>query len=65
MELTMLAYQDIHIINDAPWRCVECEHLTRHTDADIIPHLVGAHNFIEGKLSKDHDSVWAIAGTSN
>ena len=56
MELiTMMAYTAAHATDEAPFRCVACEHLTRHSHEGIIPHLVIAHNLTKNELSIDKD----------
>ena len=56
MELiTMVAYTAAHATDEVPFRCVACEHLTRHSHEDIIPHLVAAHNLSKDELSIDKD----------
>lgn len=51
----MLAYSAAHRTDEVPFRCVACEHLTKHSADGIIPHLVAAHNIPECELSIDKD----------
>lgn len=55
MELMMVGYLASHITDDVPFRCVVCEHLTKHSHDGIIPHMIGAHNFSKAELSIDKD----------
>ena len=56
--IEMVAYQSAHITSEMPWRCMVCERLTPHTDADIYAHLRGAHNLPAVELTKDKDAIF-------
>ena len=58
MIIEMVAYETVHTTDCAPWRCVACERITQHTNADILPHLVRAHNYPGELLTKCHDSIF-------
>lgn len=61
--LEMVAYKAVHSADDAPWRCVKCEVLTRHSDDGIIPHLVGAHNLVKDTITTHPDGTMFMVTT--
>jgi hypothetical protein len=56
--IELVAYQTNHIIDQEPWRCVTCEHLTHHEDENILDHLVMAHNLNRDTLKIHHDQIF-------
>lgn len=56
MELTiteLVAYKAPHGTFDLPWRCMECEHLTKHADGEILDHLEQEHGVLLKRLVTD------------
>lgn len=50
----MVAYSARHSTDDAPWRCVLCDKLGKHADADIVPHLTSVHSLSADRLRTEH-----------
>jgi uncharacterized C2H2 Zn-finger protein len=58
MQIEMVGYMAAHRTDEAPWRCVACEKLTKHSDKDIMEHMAGAHGFGSSLLAKDGDALF-------
>lgn len=56
----MLAYETSHMIDEAPWRCMRCERLTHHADADIHLHLTAAHNIPSNRIIKEKQGLFIL-----
>jgi hypothetical protein len=56
--IEMVAYRVEHAVTAEEWRCTVCEKLTRHTEEEIIPHLVWAHNKPNDLLVEDRDGIF-------
>ena len=59
MVIEMCAYLTGHLTDEQPWRCVVCEDLTRHSEDQIMPHLMEAHGLDKTRLKTERgDAVF-------
>jgi len=50
----MCAYSTAHSVDDTPWRCVACDSISKHGEADIMRHLTEDHGHPAERLKMEH-----------